>query len=527
MVTVVEMPFQWSMAWGLVLGVVFLWWAVRVLDWAWLKPKRLGRELRAQGLRGTEYRFFYGDLTENARLNKEAQSEAMPLSHDIIPRVAPLFHRAMEENGKICITWHGPNPRVTISDPALVREVLANKFGHFEKPVINPLTRLFATGLASCEGEKWARHRRILNPAFHHEKLKRMLPAFATCCSELISRWQKSVGFDGSFELDVWPELLNLTGDVISRTAFGSSYAEGRRIFQLQQEQVELAVQALQTLYIPGYRFLPTKNNRRMKEINREVGALVKGIIGKREKAIKMREASSNDDLLGFLMESNLKHSQENNDASNAKMTTEEVIEECKLFYFAGQETTAVLLTWTMVALSMHPTWQDKARREVLQVFGNDCPSLSDGLSRLKIVTMILYEVLRLYPPATVLVRKTFKRMELGGITYPPGVMLSLPIIFIHHDPDVWGKDAGEFNPARFAEGISKATVDGQVAFFPFGWGPRTCIGQSFALLEAKMALTMILYNFSFQLAPSYAHAPYLVATLHPQYGAQIKLQSL
>ncbi|XP_072994579.1 cytochrome P450 CYP72A616-like [Typha latifolia] len=520
--SLVEMP--WSLVLGLV-GLLLLlsWWAFQMLEWAWFKPRRLARALRAQGLRGTPYRFLSGDVRENTRLSQEAKAKPMPLSHDIAPRVAPFFHRSMKENGKISFTWFGPVPRVTLTDQELVREVLSNKFGHFAK-LKTPLGRLLIDGLLNYEGEKWVRHRRILNPAFHMEKLKRMLPSFSTCCTELISRWESSVSSHGPFELDVWPELRNFTGDVISRVAFGSSYQEGRQIFLLQAELGELVIQSFRTVYIPGYRFLPTRDNRRLKKIAREIRVLLRGIIGKREKAIKDGEAN-NDDLLGLLLESNKKYFEENR-KSNPMMTTEEVIEECELFYFAGQETTSVLLTWTMIVLGMHPSWQVRAREEVLQVFGKNNPDF-EGLSRLKIVTMILYEVLRLYPPAILLNRMTYKTMQLGGIVYPPGVLLTLPIMFIHHDPDIWGKDASEFKPERFAEGISKASKDHQGAFFPFGWGPRICIGQNFALLEAKMGLSMILQHFSFELSPSYIHAPHTVLTLYPQHGAQIKLQRL
>ncbi|XP_042499552.1 LOW QUALITY PROTEIN: cytochrome P450 72A397-like [Macadamia integrifolia] len=351
-----------------------------------------------------------------------------------------------------------------------------------------------------------------------------MLSAFYTSSNEMVSKWEKLVTSKGSCELEVWPELQNLTRDVISRAAFGSSYEEGIRIFKLQDEQAKLLMQSLQTAFIPGFRYLPTKSNKRMKEINRESRDLLMGIISKRQNAMKVGKANS-DDLLGLLLESNNKEIQENNDMKNVGMTIEEVIKECKLFYFAGQETTLVLLVWTMIVLSMHPEWQARAREEVLQVFGKNKPNF-DGLSHLKIVTMILYEVLGLYPPALFISRCTYKNTKLGEVTLPPGIQLMLPIVLVHHDHEVWGEDVEEFKPERFAEGISKATKN-KVSFFPFGWGPRICIGQNFAIIEANMALAMILQRFSFALAPSYAHAPTVELTLHPQYGAQVILHKL
>ena len=141
-------------------------------------------------------------------------------------------------------------------------------------------------------------------------------------------------------------------------------------------------------------------------------------------------------------------------------------------------------------------------------------------------VTMVLYEVLRLYTPLTALQRYTYKPMVLGGVRYPAGVMLMLPLLCVHHDKDVWGPDASEFRPQRFAEGIARASGD-RPAFFPFGGGPRTCIGQNFALLEAKMGLAMILRSFEFELSPSYSHAPFSAPLLKPEHGAQVNLRKL
>ncbi|CAL5406020.1 unnamed protein product [Camellia sinensis] len=507
---------------ALVTLVTYAW---KVVNWVWLRPKQIEKCLREQGFKGNPYKVLYGDTKEMISMMRESKSKSMDTSSDdIVPHLLPSHPNYVNLHGKNYFQWMGPTPRVTIADPKHIKEIL---FNHevFQKPTNNPLGKLLVRGLGSYEGEKWAKHRNLINPAFHLEKLKHMVPAMCSSCSEMISKWEVLVSSTkGSCEVDVWPYLDNLTGDVISRTAFGSNYEEGKKIFQLQKEQTDLIIQLLRSFYIPGWRFLPTKTNKRMKAIYNEVGTLLKNIIiNKREQAMKGDDG--NDDLLGILLKTNLKASQEQGNEKNITLTIEEVIDECKLFYIAGQETTSSLLVWTMVLLSKHQKWQAQAREEVWAVFGDNKPD-SDGLNKLKTITMILYEALRLYSPLAFMIRTIRNKTRLGEVVLPPGVDLFVPMIAIHHDSEIWGKDATKFKPERFSEGITKATK-GPGTFFPFGGGPRICIGQNFAMVEAKIALAMILQHFSFQLSPSYVHAPFQILTLQPQHGAHLILQKI
>ncbi|KAH0722044.1 hypothetical protein KY289_005088 [Solanum tuberosum] len=413
----------------------------------------------------------------------------------------------------------GPKPAVLITDPKLIKEVLTKNYV-YQKARGSPLLKLAISGLAEYEKDKWATHRRILNPAFHIDKLKHMLPAFKLTVNEMLNIWKEVVSKDGT-EIDVWPYLQTLTSDAISRTAFGSNYEEGKKIFELQKEQIELISKMTHSIYIPGWRFVPTKKNKRMMQIFYEVKALILGIINKRMRMIEAGE--SHDDLLSILLTSNLKEIQQHGNKKFG-MSIDEVIEECKLFYFAGQETTSTLLVWTMILLCKYPIWQERAREEVLQVFGSDELDY-DKLNQLKVVTMILNEVLRLYTSAYAINRMVNTETKLGDLCLPSGVQLILATMLVHHDTEIWGDDAMEFKPERFSEGISKATK-GQVVFFPFSWGPRICIGQNFAMLEAKMAMVMILKYYAFELSPSYAHAPHPLL-LQPQYGAQLVMHKL
>ncbi|RZC49483.1 hypothetical protein C5167_017900 [Papaver somniferum] len=411
--------------------IIILWYGMRASYSLWWKPKKLEKQLKQQGIKGSSYKFYYGDMKEFLQAIMEALSKPMNLNHHIAPRAVPFTWKTVETYGKLSFNWNGTTPRLIIGDPEMMKDVMTEKNGHIQKPPMD------------SKG--------------NHKPGRRemgMMPAFTTSSSDLIARWKKLADpTTGSCELDIWPEMETLTSDIISRTAFGSNYEEGKRLFELQNKQIALVIEAIRSIYIP------------------------------------------------------------------------EVIEECKVFYIAGQETTRSLLTFTMIVLAMHPNWQEKAREEVEQICGKNVPDFN-AINRLKIMEMVFYEVLRLYPPGPELHRYTIKRTKLGNLTIPAGVILTVPLILAHHDPEYWGDDSVEFKPERFAEGVSNAPKD-KLAYFPFSRGPKVCIGQSFALIEAKMALTMILQHFSFQISPSYTRAPCVVLNLAPQHGAQIILHKL
>ncbi|KAM0015289.1 putative secologanin synthase [Helianthus debilis subsp. tardiflorus] len=504
-----------------IVALVILRWGWKLLNWVWLNPKKLEKWLRNEGYKGNSYKLLIGDMIELATMMKEGKSKPIPVTHDITSYALPFDHHIISKYGDKSFIWFGPKPRMYIMDPELIKEILLRS-DEFKKPYPEPFRDSLIGGLFVTEGHKWIKHRKIITPAFNLQNIKIMFSAISSSCSNMIHKWELLTAGVGSSEIDVWPYIINLAGDVISRTAFGSSYEEGQKIFRILEEQIDLVNQMLFIIYLPGRRFIPTRANKKYNENVKELRSVLMGIINKRKKAIEMGE-DKHDDLLGILLESNKKEIEEH----GVGMSMEDVIEECKLFYIAGSETTSNLVLWTMVCLSFHQEWQIRARDEVFQVFGNDQPDF-EGLKHLKILTMILHEVLRLYPPAVMMTRATHKDTKLRNMTIPSGVQLALAVVHVHHDREIWGDDVNEFNPERFAEGVVNATKGkGSSPYIPFSNGPRVCIGQNYAMTEAKTVMAMVLKRFSFELSPSYKHSPFPVFTLPPQFGAKLILRNI
>ncbi|ONK62894.1 uncharacterized protein A4U43_C07F9230 [Asparagus officinalis] len=489
-----------------ILPILFLL-SLRLLKRHLWIPYRIQAHFAAQGIHGPARNLLSGNASQIRDLIGRAQLNPIrPISHDIVHRVAPHYERWSERYGKRFLYWFGSGPRLAVTDPDSIKEVLMDQTGTFVKVGFNPLSKqLFGEGLVGLKGEEWAKRRKILSPVFNMERIKSWVPEIATITSNMLDKWEVLQRKKSSeFELDVHKEFHILAADVISQIAFGSSYEEGKRIFQLQEEQMVLVSLAIRSIYIPGFRFLPTPKNQKRRRLKMEISDSLRKLIQANGK-----KCENSKNLLGIMI--------------SEKMEIETVIDECKTFYFAGKETTANLLTWAILLLALHQEWQSKARDEVITICGKHRIPNSDDLNDLKIITMILKETLRLYSPAVMINRLTTRNIKLSGLDIPSGTIIYMPTIAVHHDTQVWGNDANEFNPERFS--ANKGHHLG--AFYPFGIGPTICIGQNLAMTEAKVALAMILQRFEFTISPSYVHAPMLLVTLQPQHGAQILLRKI
>ncbi|MBA0827637.1 hypothetical protein Goarm_012404, partial [Gossypium armourianum] len=366
------------------------------------------------------------------------------------------------------VYWNGIRAEVVISEPELVKEVLKNSENVF--PKAKPsfyVSKLLGNGLATIDGEKWVKHRKLTNYAFHGESLKNMIPAVIASVETMLEKWK---GKEGK-EIEVYQEFRLLSSEVISRTAFGSSYSEGEKIFAMLNKLSVIMSRNFFNTEIPLIsKFWKPADLLESERLANEIQDCVMKIVKNREDRVVNGEADNfGNDFLGLLV--NAYHDLDDKN----RLSMEDLVAECKTFYVAGQETVNGLLAWIVLLLAIHKDWQERARREVIEVFGNQNPD-SDGISKLKIVTMIINETLRLYGPTNGLPRRVAREVQVGKLVLPANINLLIAKAALHHDPQIWGDDVHLFKPERFADGIAEATNYNAAAFFPFGLGPRFCV---------------------------------------------------
>ncbi|KAL5759322.1 hypothetical protein ACOSQ2_018160 [Xanthoceras sorbifolium] len=453
----------------------------------WWIPRRIQTMMGSQGIRGPPYKFIYGNTKEIINMKNKAMNSPMELSHHIFPRIHPSIYSWVKLYGKNFINWYGHQAQLVVTEPELIKEILNNKDGSYPKTKLEGyVKKLLGEGLVTSEGEKWFKQRKLANHAFHGESLKGMIPAMIASVEMMLERWRQN---DGK-EIDVFQEFRVLTSEVISRTAFGSNYLKGEYTFAMLMN-VELVKKS---------------DDTELDKLEQEIRESFMKMIKEREEKVKLGKLDN--------------YAYHDTDKTK-KISIDDIIDKCKTFYLAGHETTTSLLTWTILLLAIHTDWQENVRKEVLQLFGKQNPT-PDNIGRLKTMSMVFNETLRLYPPVINLTRRTDRKVKLGNLTLPPNMEVNIPITQLHHNPYVH-----LFKPERFSEGVAKATNNNTSIYLPFGLGPRTCVGLNFASTEAKIALSMILQRYKFSLSPNYFHAPMQLLTLGPQHGLQIKLHLL
>jgi len=264
------------------------------------------------------------------------------------------------------------------------------------------------------------------------------------------------------------------------------------------------------------FRYLPTKRNREIWRLGTSIGNLILEIAKRHEHD---SVTSVNKGLLHSIIEGAKA-------APSSSCTPEDfIVDNCKNIYFAGHETTSTTAAWCLMLLASHPKWQSSARAELLDVCqGNTLDA--DMLRKMKMLTMVIQETLRLYPPSAFVTREALNDIKLGSLNIPKGTNIRIPVALVHRDPAVWGPNADKFDPGRFGNGIAGACKPSHM-YMPFAVGARTCAGQNLAMVELKVVLSLLLSRFEFALSPDYVHCPAYRLTIEPGKGVPLILKKL
>jgi len=393
-----------------------------------------------------------------------------------------------------------------VSHPDAIESVLVTQHRNFIKHTFfwRHVTSLFGEGLLTSEGSHWVQQRKLIQPAFHRDQIRAYAAVMVDCTERMLDGWR-----NGEMR-DVHAEMMRVTMEIVSRTLFGANVssddaAAASDAFNIAAEQI--AVRFQRPVKIPDW--IPVPSNVKFNRSVRELDRLIYGFIRER----RASEERGND-LLSMLVDVK--------DESGQPMSDKQLRDEAITLFLAGHETTALALSWTWCLLSGHPEAEAKLHAELDEVLRGDPPAFEDT-ERLEYTKRVVLESMRLYPPAYGFGREAMEDCEVAGYRVPARSTVFMMPWLVHRD-ERWFPDPLRFDPDRWKGDFAKTIPP--FAYMPFGGGPRRCIGNTFAMMEAVLLVAAIAQRFRIKLVPGHPVEPFASITLRPKYGVKATLEA-
>ena len=364
------------------------------------------------------------------------------------------------------------------------------------------LTRVLGNGLLLSEDDFHKRQRRLTQPAFHMQRIANYADTIVDYAEQLVQSWEDDQ------EVDMHESMMSVTMQIIAKVLFDADVSkDAPELGQAITVGIDIVMDRITRLInIPEW--MPTATNRRGKEVFNLLDTTIDEIINTRRQTMEDK-----GDLLSMLLLSV--------DEDGERMTDEQVRDEAMTLFLAGHETTSNALTWTFYLLSQHPEILQDLQAEIDSVLGKRRATLDD-LKLLTYTEMVIKESMRLYPPAWITTRIVIEPIEFDTFTANVNDLLVLSPYLTHQDPALW-ENPDQFDPLRFTPEVEKERH--KFAYFPFGGGPRVCIGNHFAMMEAQLLVATILQHYTAELAPTANIVPQPLITLRAQYGVPMILR--
>jgi cytochrome P450 len=414
-----------------------------------------------------------------------------------------FYEACAREYGDVVETRMGPYRILLIYHPDAIEELLVTRSRDFVKsPGVRFLRPLLGDGLLLSEGDTWLRQRRLVQPAFHRQRVAGYGDVMSGFAERHVADWKNG------HVIEVHGEMMALTQAIVGKTLFDADVSDdAHEAGEAARVLAEDFGARLASLRLIPY-WLPTPRNVKSRRAIRRLDGLIHRIIAQRRASLEDR-----GDLLSMLL-----HAQDADDGS--RMTARQVRDEAMTMFLAGHETTAVALSWTWYLLAQHPGAEAQLADELRDVLGGRAPSVAD-LPRLKYADMAVTESMRLYPPAYVIGRQATRATEIAGQSIKPRDIFIAPTWTVHRDRR-WFEEPEAFRPERWEGDFAQRLP--RFAYFPFGGGPRQCIGNSFAQMEAVLVLAAIAQRFRLSLVPGQRITPTPYVTLRPEPGIRMLL---